>query len=81
MATEYSVRTAATPMPKISSTASDGKGMLPSGREQIEFLRFGISVRGTVSSADERQILVRLDDGRTAVLRPGRDRYRIVPFH
>jgi hypothetical protein len=68
-------------MPKISSAGSDRKGMLPGGGERIEFLRFSISVRGTVSSADERRILVRLDDGRTAVLRPGRNRYGIVPFH
>jgi hypothetical protein len=81
MASEFSVRTAATPTPRMSPAASERNGVIPSRGARIEFLRFGASVRGTVSSADERQILVSLDDGRTAVLNPGRDRYQIIPFH
>ena len=81
MATEYSVRTAATPTPSGSSAAGKGNALIPSRGERIEFLRFGISLRGAVSSADRWEIRVRLDDGETVVLSPGRDHYRIVPFH
>jgi hypothetical protein len=48
--------------------------------ERIELLRprLGIRVRGTVFYADELQILVKWDDGRSESLRPGVDDFRIV---
>jgi hypothetical protein len=48
--------------------------------ERIELLRprLGIRVRGTVFYADELQILVKWDDGRSESLRPGVDGYRKI---
>jgi hypothetical protein len=52
----------------------------PSKGERIELLRprLGIRARGTVFYADELQILVKWDDGRSESLRPGADDFRIV---
>jgi hypothetical protein len=56
---------------------------LPSKGDRIELLRteLGVHVRlcGTVFYSDQVQVLVKWDDGRSQSLRPGADRFRIVP--
>jgi hypothetical protein len=61
-------------------THDEGRELIPSKGERIELLRprLGIRVRGTVFYADQLQILVKWDDGRSESLRPGVDRFRIV---
>jgi hypothetical protein len=81
MSSEYSVRSAAAPTPKASRAATATGRLIPSRGTRIEFLRFGILVRGTVSFVDERQVLVELGLGQKVSLVPGRDRYRVVAFH
>jgi hypothetical protein len=79
MASEHSVRTRSQGASGAVPDPSASSGAVPSRGDRIEFLRrFGLFVRGTVSSADERQIRVSLDDGGTASLIPGRDHYWIV---
>ena len=55
-------------------------GGIPSKGDRIELLRTetGVRLRGTVSYADQIQILVRWDNGRSQSLRVGVDHYRIV---
>jgi Domain of unknown function (DUF4314) len=53
---------------------------IPSKGDRIELLRTetGVRVRGTVYYADQLQILVKWDNGRSQSLRPGVDRFRII---
>jgi len=53
---------------------------IPSKGDRIELLRTqtGVRLRGTVFYADQLQILVRWDNGRSQSLRVGVDRFRIV---
>jgi hypothetical protein len=46
--------------------------------DRIEVVRAGVASRGRVHYADHLQVLVKCDDGRSASLRVGRDRYRIL---
>ena len=57
-----------------------GRNLIPGKGERIELLqpRMGVRVRGTVFYADQLQILVKWDNGRSESLRPGADRFRIV---
>jgi hypothetical protein len=66
--------------PRGADTSRTLRRRLPSKGERIELLRprLGIRVRGTVFYADQLQILVKWDDGRSESLRPGVDRFRIV---
>ena len=61
-------------------TPDKGRELIPSKGERIELIqaRMGVRVRGTVFYADQLQILVKWDDGRSESLRPGVDRFRIV---
>jgi hypothetical protein len=48
-------------------------------RIELRLPRLGIRPRGTVFYADELQVLVKWDDGRSENLRPGvADRFRII---
>lgn len=38
----------------------------------------GVTIRGTVEYADQLQILVKWDNGRSSSLRVGRDRFRVA---
>jgi hypothetical protein len=53
---------------------------IPQKGDRIELLRprMGIRPIGTVYYADELQILVKWDDGRSGTVRPGVDPFRIV---
>lgn len=53
---------------------------IPSKGDRIELLRTqtGVRLRGTVFYADQLQILVRWDNGRSESLRVGVDRYMIL---
>jgi hypothetical protein len=46
--------------------------------DRIEVVRAGVASRGRVFYADHLQVLVKFDDGRSASLRIGRDRFRIL---
>jgi hypothetical protein len=56
---------------------------IPSKGDRIELFRTetGVRVRllGTVFYSDQLQILVKWDDGHSQSLRPGVDRFRILP--
>jgi len=53
--------------------------VIPAKGDRIEVgPRTGVAVRGTVFYADELQILVKWDDGRSRSLRPGVDHFSIV---
>jgi hypothetical protein len=56
-----------------------GSEPIPSRGERVEQPRMGVVQRGTVFYSDQLQILVKWDDGRSESLRPGRDRFRVVP--
>jgi hypothetical protein len=81
MSSECSVRAAAVPTPVSSRAVTARKAVIPSRGARIEFLRFGILVRGTVSSSDEQHVLVDLGDGHRVRLIPGHDQYRVAAFH
>ena len=53
---------------------------IPSKGERIELAKrtTGVGARGTVFYADQLQILVKLDDGRSQSLRTDREAYRII---
>ena len=53
---------------------------IPSNGDRIELLarQMGVRLRGTVYYADQLQILVKWDNGRSQSLRPGFDRFRVV---
>jgi hypothetical protein len=53
---------------------------IPSKGERIELAKSatGVRARGTVFYADQLQILVKLDNGRSQSLRAGREAYRII---
>ena len=55
-------------------------GGIPSKGDRIELLRTqtGVRLRGTVFYADQLQILVRWDNGRSQSLRVGVDQYKIL---
>jgi hypothetical protein len=61
-----------------SSTAARANGRIPSKGERIELEKTGVRIGATVFYADYLQILVKLDNGRSRSLRPGRDAYRII---
>lgn len=58
----------------------DLSSSFPTKGDRIELLqpRMGIRVRGTVFYADELQILVKWDDGRSESLRPAAKGFRMV---
>lgn len=53
---------------------------IPRKGDRIELLRptAGIRRRGIVFYADELQVLVKLDDGRSKSIRPGIDHFRVI---
>ncbi len=55
---------------------------IPSRGERIELAKSatGVRARGTVFYADQLQILVKLDNGRSQSLRAGREAYRIIEY-
>lgn len=57
-------------------TASD---QIPSIGDQVEETRTGIKRVGRVCYADQLQVLVKWDDGKSSSLRVGRDPFRILP--
>jgi hypothetical protein len=56
---------------------SDGN-VIPSPGDDIEMLRTGVSRRGRVWYADQLQILVKWDDGKSSSLRIGEGQFRII---
>jgi hypothetical protein len=60
------------------SDGAQANRRIPSIGQRIELERTGVRIRATVFYADYLQILVKLDDGRSRSLRPGRDAYRII---
>jgi hypothetical protein len=66
----------------MQNAAEQGEnpGGIPSKGDRIELLRTenGVHLRGIVFYADQIQILVRWDNGRSQSLRVGVDRYRII---
>ena len=52
--------------------------LIPSVGDQVEIIRTGISLRGTVQYADGLQVLVKWDDGSSSSLRVGRENFRIL---
>ena len=61
-----------------SNAAARANGRIPSKGERIELEETGVRMGATVFYADYQQILVKLDNGRSRSLRPGRDAYRII---
>jgi hypothetical protein len=53
---------------------------VPRKGDRIELLRprTGVRRRGIVFYADELQVLVKLDDGRSKSIRPGIDHFRVI---
>ena len=62
------------------SNDAGANAYIPSKGERIELGKRtnGVRARGTVFYADQLQILVKLDNGRSQSLRAGRDAYRII---
>jgi hypothetical protein len=59
----------------------DGRSnVIPQRGDRVELLRprMGVRIRGTVFYADQLQVLVKWDDGRSSSLHPGVDSFRIV---
>ena len=54
------------------------RARIPRIGDRVEMSRTGVAVRGSVYYADQLQILVKWDDGRSSSLRVGRDRFRII---
>jgi len=61
------------------SVERGGGERIPRKGERVERPRTGILQRGTVFYSDQLQILVKWDSGRSESLRPGRDRFRVIP--
>jgi hypothetical protein len=69
------------PQRSESRHEQDQHQQIPRKGERIELRlpRLGIRLRGTVFYADELQVLVKWDNGRSESLRPGgADRFRII---
>jgi hypothetical protein len=74
------------PLPMRSAAHHDdenahhGHSRVPVKGDRIELFRTetGVRPRGTVYYADQLQILVKLDNGRSQSLRVGVDRYRVL---
>jgi hypothetical protein len=66
--------------PASQRTDHDHSGRIPSKGDRIELLRTeaGVRPRGTVFYADQLQILVKWDNGRSQSLRVGVDRFRTI---
>jgi hypothetical protein len=70
------------PLEPMANTAHENQHerRIPKKGDRIELVRTqaGVRPRGTVQYADQLQILVKWDNGRSQSLRPGVDRYRII---
>jgi len=64
---------------KGTSSERGASERIPNKGERVERPLMGILVRGTVHYSDQLQVLVKWDNGRSESLRPGRDRFRVVP--
>jgi hypothetical protein len=53
-------------------------GVIPSAGDEIEVMRTGVRRRGRVHYADQMQILVKWDDGKSSSLRHGQANFRLV---
>ena len=51
---------------------------IPSIGDRVEVVRAGVASRGRVFYADQLQVLIKWNDGRSASLRVGRDTFRIL---
>jgi hypothetical protein len=51
---------------------------MPSKGERLELRRLGLILRGTVLYADQVQVLVKWDDGRSSSLRVGVDDLNVI---
>lgn len=61
-----------------ASASQEARSTIPRIRDRIEMLRAGIARQGTVHYADELQVLVKWDDGRSSSLRMDRVRFKIL---
>jgi hypothetical protein len=63
-----------------AGNSDDHSAAIPSKGDRIELLptQMGVRLRGTVYYADQLQILVKWDNGRSQSLRTGVDRFRII---
>jgi hypothetical protein len=59
------------------STSNYAGVRIPDRGDRIERTRLGVTTRGTVQYADQLQILVKWDDGRSSSLRVGRDQFTL----
>jgi len=64
---------------KGTSSERGASERIPAKGERVERPLMGILVRGTVHYSDQLRVLVKWDNGRSESLRPGRDRFRVVP--
>jgi hypothetical protein len=65
--------------PQNTNGARRPSELIPRRHERVERSRLGVLERGTVFYSDQLQILVKWDNGRSQSLRPGRDRFRVIP--
>ena len=70
------------PEDRVESTDDDVEFVCAANRgDRIELLdpQLGVHVRGTVFYADQLQLLVKWDDGRSESMRTGARLFRVVP--
>jgi hypothetical protein len=58
--------------------SSKRSNYIPSKGERLEVRRLGLILRGTVLYADQVQVLVKWDDGRSSSLRVGVDDLNVI---